>query len=210
MSAWQHKSCSNLHRGTNKHASAVSYFVCLSPQLVSPALVSYLATPAARSLLKKTWEVSITEWNVLGVLSRIIKWFEAPYISSVVAVKHCPSGMMIIEYLKISLWKSKPKNPTNGRVRKVGQMWQFDINWHVFVLPGHMVDDGGEVGGSVELNWLQTLVIGFHHAINTRTVWVLRVPILDWEEKRLIHLHIFECFTLKKAMKNNLKESDTN
>ena len=47
------------------------------------------------------------------------------------------------------------------------------------VLPGNMVDDRGEVGGSVELNGLQTLVVGFHHTVDTCTVRVLRVPVLQ-------------------------------
>lgn len=47
-----------------------------------------------------------------------------------------------------------------------------------FVLPGHVVDDGGEVGGSVELDRLQTLVVGFHHTVDARAVRVLRVPVL--------------------------------
>lgn len=62
-------------------------------------------------------------------------------------------------------------------------LW-FKAHVCVCVLPGHMVDDGGEVGGSVELNRLQTLVVGFHHAFYTRTVRVLRVPVLHWVEKR--------------------------
>jgi len=42
-----------------------------------------------------------------------------------------------------------------------------------------MVDDRGEVSGPVELNGLQTLVVGLHYALNTCAVWVLRVPVLQ-------------------------------
>lgn len=52
----------------------------------------------------------------------------------------------------------------------------------IIVLPRHMVDDRGEVGGSIKLNWLQTLVVGFHHALNTSTVWILRISVLGrWD-----------------------------
>lgn len=46
-----------------------------------------------------------------------------------------------------------------------------------------MVDDRREVGGSVELNRLQTLVIGLHDTFNTCAVGVLRVPILKRTEQ---------------------------
>lgn len=42
-----------------------------------------------------------------------------------------------------------------------------------------MVDYGGEVGWSVELNRLQTLVIGLQDAIYTVTVGVLYVTVLE-------------------------------
>ena len=45
-------------------------------------------------------------------------------------------------------------------------------------LPGHMVDDGGEVGGPVETHRLETLVIGLHHALDAAAVRVLWVPVL--------------------------------
>ena len=44
--------------------------------------------------------------------------------------------------------------------------------------PGYVVDDGGEVGGAVELHRLQALVVGLHHALDPRAVRVLRVTVL--------------------------------
>lgn len=41
-----------------------------------------------------------------------------------------------------------------------------------------MVDDGREVGGSVELNRLQTLVVGLHYSVDTCAVWILGVTVL--------------------------------
>lgn len=73
----------------------------------------------------------------------------------------------------------------------------------VCVLPGHMVDDGGEVGGSVELNRLQTLVVGFHHTFNTRTVRVLRVPVLHRVEKSIINLHDYVSDALSRKRLND-------
>lgn len=55
-------------------------------------------------------------------------------------------------------------------------------------LPGHVVDDGGEVGGSIELHRLQTLVVGLHDAVNACTVRVLGIPILHYtHHKRTIN-----------------------
>lgn len=45
-------------------------------------------------------------------------------------------------------------------------------------LPGHMVDNRGEVGGSVEAHGFETLVIGLHHALDSIAVWVLWITIL--------------------------------
>lgn len=45
-------------------------------------------------------------------------------------------------------------------------------------LPRHVVNDGGEVGGSIELDRLETLVVGLHHAVDASTVRVLWVPVL--------------------------------
>lgn len=45
-------------------------------------------------------------------------------------------------------------------------------------LPGHMVNDRGEVGGSIQSHRFETLVIGLHHPLNPAAVWVLWIPIL--------------------------------
>ena len=42
---------------------------------------------------------------------------------------------------------------------------------------GHVVDDGGNVGGAIELHVLQGLVVGLHHTIDACTVGVLPVAI---------------------------------
>lgn len=41
-----------------------------------------------------------------------------------------------------------------------------------------MVDNRGEVGGSVQAHTLQALIVGLHHAVNTAAVRVLRVTVL--------------------------------
>lgn len=46
-------------------------------------------------------------------------------------------------------------------------------------LPGHVVDDRGEVSGSVKTDRLETLVIGLHYPLDTAAVRVLRVAILQ-------------------------------
>lgn len=52
----------------------------------------------------------------------------------------------------------------------------------VFVfVPCHMINDGGEVGGSVELNRLEALVVSFENPLDAVTVRVLNVAIL-WGE----------------------------
>lgn len=45
-------------------------------------------------------------------------------------------------------------------------------------LPGHVVNNRGEVGGSVKTHRFETLVIGLHHPLNTTAVWVLWIAIL--------------------------------
>lgn len=47
-------------------------------------------------------------------------------------------------------------------------------------LPGHVVNDRGEVSGSVETHGLQTLVIGLHHPLDAAAVRVLGVAVL-WQ-----------------------------
>lgn len=46
-------------------------------------------------------------------------------------------------------------------------------------LPGHVVNDRGEVSGSVKTDRLETLVIGLHHPLDTAAVRVLRVAVLQ-------------------------------
>jgi len=41
-----------------------------------------------------------------------------------------------------------------------------------------VVDDGGEVCGSVETHGLEALVVRLHHALDAAAVRVLRVPVL--------------------------------
>lgn len=50
-------------------------------------------------------------------------------------------------------------------------------------LPGHVVDDGGEVGGAVETHRLETLVVGLHHALDAAAVRVLWVAVLKRQRK---------------------------
>lgn len=45
-------------------------------------------------------------------------------------------------------------------------------------LPGHVVNNRGEVGGSVQTHRLETLVISLHHPLDAAAVWVLWVSIL--------------------------------
>lgn len=46
-------------------------------------------------------------------------------------------------------------------------------------LPGHVVDDRGEVSGSVKTDRLETLVIGLHYPLDPAAVRVLRVAVLQ-------------------------------
>lgn len=48
-------------------------------------------------------------------------------------------------------------------------------------LPGHVVNNRGEVGGSVETHRFEALVIGLHHPLDAVAVWVLRITILQRE-----------------------------
>lgn len=52
-------------------------------------------------------------------------------------------------------------------------------------LPGHMVNNRGEVGGSVKTHRFETLVIGFHHPLDTVAVWVLWISILHQKRKTM-------------------------
>lgn len=51
-------------------------------------------------------------------------------------------------------------------------------------LPGHVVDDRGEVGGAVQAHRLETLVVGLHHALDATAVRVLWVAVLKRTKKR--------------------------
>lgn len=44
--------------------------------------------------------------------------------------------------------------------------------------PSHLVDDGSEVGGAVELDGPQALEVGLQHALDRRAVGILRVGVL--------------------------------
>lgn len=46
------------------------------------------------------------------------------------------------------------------------------------LLPGHVVDHGGEVGGAIELNAAQAAVVSLQDALNPTARWVGRVTIL--------------------------------
>lgn len=46
--------------------------------------------------------------------------------------------------------------------------------------PSHLVDDGSEIGGAVELDGPQALKVGLQHALDGHAVRVLRVGVL-WE-----------------------------
>lgn len=45
-------------------------------------------------------------------------------------------------------------------------------------VPGHVIDDRREVGGSVELHRLQALVVSFQNPLNTVAVGVVDVAVL--------------------------------
>lgn len=45
--------------------------------------------------------------------------------------------------------------------------------------PGHVVNDRGEVSGSVKADRLEALVIGLHHPLDAAAVRVLRVAVLQ-------------------------------
>lgn len=50
-------------------------------------------------------------------------------------------------------------------------------------LPGHVVNNRGEVGGSVETHRFETLVIGLHHPLDPAAVRVLWITILHKNRK---------------------------
>lgn len=50
---------------------------------------------------------------------------------------------------------------------------------HPVSLPGHQVDDRGEVGGPVELHRAQALEVALQHALNAHTVGVLIIVVLS-------------------------------
>lgn len=54
-------------------------------------------------------------------------------------------------------------------------------------LPGHMVNNRGEVGGSVKTHRLETLVIGLYHPLDTTAVWVLWVTILHKNKDKIVN-----------------------
>lgn len=63
--------------------------------------------------------------------------------------------------------------------------YMFHISLAVIIvdLPGHMVNNRGEVGGSIETHRFETLVIGLHHPLDTTAVWVLWITILHKNRK---------------------------
>lgn len=50
-------------------------------------------------------------------------------------------------------------------------------------VPCHMINDGGEVGGPVQLNRLEALVVSFENPLDAVTVRVLDVAILEGGKK---------------------------
>ena len=50
-------------------------------------------------------------------------------------------------------------------------------------LPGHVVNNRGEVGGPVEAHGFETLVIGLHHPLDAVAVGVLWIPILHRKQE---------------------------
>lgn len=69
-----------------------------------------------------------------------------------------------------------------------------------------MIDDGGEVGWSVKLNRLEGLIIGFHHSIDTITVRVLRVAILQKKRNSEMLRSLFRANYKKKGLFGKLIE----
>lgn len=57
-------------------------------------------------------------------------------------------------------------------------------------LPGHMVNNRGEVGGSIETHRFETLVIGLHHPLDTTAVWVLWITILHKNRKTKLFVSV--------------------
>ncbi len=51
-------------------------------------------------------------------------------------------------------------------------------------LPGHVVNNRGEVGGSIETHRFETLVIGFHHPFDATAVRVLWITVL-WKKEEI-------------------------
>lgn len=113
----------------------------------------------------------MSEWNVLSVLSRVLKWYEVHF-------KGSDDNYDSVKQRAQRTEKQKPRD-VNQTLKITG----------VRVLPGHMVDNRREVSGAVKLNRLKTLVVGFHYTINPCTIWVLRVPVLQRKEEEGITFH---------------------
>lgn len=84
-----------------------------------------------------------------------------------------------------SLLQSTWQRIMRGKVLRVPFTSMWSLQGHLSAVPGYMVHHRGKVGGSVQLHWLQALVVGFHHAIDSRTIRVLRVPVLHSREQTL-------------------------
>ena len=65
--------------------------------------------------------------------------------------------------------------------------------------PGHVVDDGGDVGGSIELDGLQGLVVGLDHSLDPSTVGVVPLAV-QWELVR----HLVSDFATKTKCREKL------
>jgi len=51
-------------------------------------------------------------------------------------------------------------------------------------LPGNVVNNRGEVGGSVEAHRFETLVVSFHYPIDTAAVRVLWITVLHKKRQK--------------------------
>lgn len=65
----------------------------------------------------------------------------------------------------------------------------------------HMINDGSEVGGSIQLNRLKALVVSFKNPLDTVTIWVLNVAVL--KETKQVH-HGSKNISIKGTKKVNI------
>lgn len=77
-------------------------------------------------------------------------------------------------------------------------------------LPGHVVNNRGEVGGSVETHGFETLVISLHHSLDTTAVRILWITVL-WKNRHKEPLTgtIKDSYNAKVKLLNHLSNNLT-